>query len=246
MVNWYSQDFIVKYTEMDHNLVLKPFSLLNYLQDLASQNAEDLGFGYSFICEKNLAWFLIKYRIEFTDYPVNPNKITVKTQPRGYNKLFAYRDFEIFNDDKLVGKAASMWSLVDVNSRSMIPIESAIPNHPVMRPFEKRDTDLQYGKIRIGDDFEIEKVFEVRYNDLDVNKHTNNGNYIIWAFEPLDYKFKETHKIKTMDIVFKKETKYGDKIISQLSFKDELTTLHRLKNENGDDICLFECVWKEI
>ena len=115
-----------------------------------------------------------------------------------------------------------------------------------MRPFEKKETDLQYGKIRMNDEIYAEKTFEVRYNDLDVNKHTNNGNYIIWAFEAIPYEFKDTHKIKTMDILFKKETKYGDKIISQLSFKDGLTTLHRLKNENGDDLCLFECVWDNI
>ena len=33
-----------------------------------------------------------------------------------------------------------MWSLVDVESRSMIPIDSAIINHPIMRPYEKSDT----------------------------------------------------------------------------------------------------------
>ena len=33
----------VKYSEMDHNLALKPYSLLNFLQDIASENAEKLG-----------------------------------------------------------------------------------------------------------------------------------------------------------------------------------------------------------
>ena len=71
----------------------------------------------------------------------------------------------------------------------------------------------------------LEREFEVRYNDLDVNFHTNNGNYIIWAFEPLDFEFRNSHKIKTLDIVFKKETKYGEKIISQVQFLSENTTV---------------------
>ena len=40
----------VKYSEMDYNLTLKPSALLNYLQDFASENAESLNFGYSYIC----------------------------------------------------------------------------------------------------------------------------------------------------------------------------------------------------
>lgn len=94
IINGYVENINVKYSEMDYNKALKPFSLLNYLQDIASKNAEDLGFGYSFITPKNIAWFLLKYHMEFNTYPVDVKNLTLKTQPRGYNKLFAYRDFE--------------------------------------------------------------------------------------------------------------------------------------------------------
>lgn len=59
----------ITYSEMDYNLVLKPSVLFNYLQDLASENAENLGFGYSATYPKNLGWFLLKYRMEFENYP---------------------------------------------------------------------------------------------------------------------------------------------------------------------------------
>lgn len=52
IINGYVENINVKYSEMDYNKALKPFSLLNYLQDIASKNAEDLGFGYSFITPK--------------------------------------------------------------------------------------------------------------------------------------------------------------------------------------------------
>ena len=50
----------------------------------------------------------------------------------------------------------------------------------------------------------LEKEFEVRYNDLDVNGHANNGNYIVWAFEPLSFEFRSEYKLKTLDMLFKK------------------------------------------
>ena len=65
----FEEEIKVKYSEMDFKLGLKPSALLNFLQDLASENAENLGFGYSYITPKNLAWFLLKYRMEFDKYP---------------------------------------------------------------------------------------------------------------------------------------------------------------------------------
>ena len=41
----FEEQIKVKYSEMDYKLALKPSSLLNFLQDLASANAEKLGFG---------------------------------------------------------------------------------------------------------------------------------------------------------------------------------------------------------
>ena len=114
-----------------------------------------------------------------------------------------------------------------------------------MPAYQKREGDLVFSKIK-HENPTIEKEFEVRYNDLDVNQHANNGNYIIWAFEPLDFNFKSTHKLKTLDLIYKKEAKFGEKIISQIEFKDTNTTVHRLKNIQEEDLCLLECTWEKI
>ena len=89
----------VRYSEMDYDLGLKPSALMLFLQDLASDNAEQLGFGYTFVREHNLAWFLLKYHMEFDEYPSGTYDLTIKTEPRGYNKLFAFRDFEFYKDE---------------------------------------------------------------------------------------------------------------------------------------------------
>lgn len=241
--NGYEEKLNIKYSEIDQNCALKPYSLLNFLQDIASKNAEDWGFGYSYIHPKNLAWFLIKYRMEFIDYPFDIQELTLKTEPRGYNKLFAYRDFELYREEKLLGRMSSMWSIVDINTRSIVPIKTAIPDNPYMVPLSKRDDDLSFAKITPVTNHSEIKDFEVRYNDLDVNGHANNGNYIVWAFEPLNFDFKNSHKIKTIDMLFKKEAKFGENFISQVEFKDEKTTLHRLLNSEGEDLFQMECCW---
>lgn len=242
----YSEKITIKYSETDQNLAMKPYALLNFLQDIASKNAEDNGFGYSFIYPKNYAWFLIKYRMEFTDYPFDVQDLTLVTEPRGYNKIFAYRDFELKKSDKVIARMASQWSIVDINTRSMVHIGNTLNDNPNMPLLEKREDDLKYDKIPLITTPDITKDFEVRYNDLDVNGHANNGNYIVWGFEPLSFEFKNSHKIKILDMVFKKEAKYGEKFVSQVQFIDDKTTLHRLINSSGEDLCLIKCVWDKI
>ena len=40
------RDVDVRYSEMDYHKILKPSSLLNFLQDIATFAADDGGFGY--------------------------------------------------------------------------------------------------------------------------------------------------------------------------------------------------------
>ncbi|MBQ7764217.1 hypothetical protein IJ384_02485 [bacterium] len=243
--NDYKENITVKYSEIDHNKAMKPFALLNFLQDIASKNAEDYGFGYSYMNPKNYAWFLIKYRMEFEDYPFDVQDLVLKTEPRGYNRLFAFRDFELFKGEKLLGRVHSMWSVVDIESRSMVAVSNAIPDNPYMVAFEKREDDLSFSKIAPLTSFNLKQEFEVRYNDIDVNGHANNGNYIVWAFEPLSYEFKTNHKIKNIDMVFKKEAKLGENLTSFVEIKDENTTIHSLKNQAGEELFQAQCLWEK-
>lgn len=235
------KNFKLRYSEIDYDTVLKPSALLQFLQDVASENAEELGFGYSYIVRKNLAWFLLKYHIEFDDYPRGMSDLKIKTNPRGYNKLFAYRDFEIFSNDKLIGRASSTWALVDLEMGGMRDVADELGGNPHMIQFEKRDNDLKYEKVKPPEKIDKEHIFEIRFDDLDVNQHVNNVNYIVWAFEPLDFEFRKAKKLKTLDMVFKKEVKYGNKIISQVEISGDCTN-HILKRDD-EELCLIKAQW---
>lgn len=234
----------VKYSEMDYKQAVKPSAILNYFQDMASENAENLGFGYSFITKKNLAWFLLKYRIEFMKYPVGVYSLTLKTQPRGYNKIFAFRNFEICNGQELLARASICWALVNTVTGKMANIGEALEFNSGMPPYQKQSEDLDFEKISVPEKIDFESVFDIRYDDIDVNCHANNCNYIIWALEPLGFDFRSSHCIKTMDIIFKKEIKFGSKVLSQIEIINENNTLHILKNfDTGEELSLINIVW---
>ncbi|MBQ8636236.1 hypothetical protein IJX73_00085 [bacterium] len=240
----YKTNYKIRYSELDCNLSLKPASLLQLLQDSASENAENLGFGYSFLAKNNLGWFLLKYHIEFYDYPKDACTLTIATEPRGYNKIFAFRDFAIFQKEKIAAKATTTWSLVDLKEKSMTNIADVLIDNPYMKQFEKKEDDLKYCKISQLNKIDIEKTFDIRFDDLDVNQHVNNSNFLVWALESLDYNFRKTKQLKALDIIFKKEIKYGNKICSQVELIDN-TTKHILKNsETNEELALIQIEWK--
>ena len=79
--------------------------------------------------------------------------------------------------------------------------------------------------------------------DIDVNKHANNCNYIIWALETLTFE-ERTRKIKTLDVNYKKEITYGETVVSQVEIKENQTN-HVLKNAKTDDVlCSILIEWE--
>ena len=235
----------IRYSDSDCNGSLKPFSLLNFFQDLAAESAERLGFGYSAIYPQKLMWVLLKYRIEFAAYPKHVNQLTIKTEPRGYNRMFAYRNFEVYADGQRCARASSVWALVHSETLEIAHVERIVGDNPNMPKFSPNETDLKFGKIAPLTQADYEETFKVRYNDIDVNMHANNGNYIVWAIEPLPYAWKHEKQLKAIDIVFKKEIKCAEQLLSKVQILDEHTTLHALTHaQTQQELCLLKCEWE--
>ena len=232
----------LQYYEMNTAERLKESVLLLFLQDIASDNAETNGFGYNWCLEHNLGWFLLKYRIELSQYPQNINYIEIETESRGANRLFAYRDFDIYTpDNNLIGRVASCWGLVDMSTKSMV---APLIIKPEFESFEKRDTDLKFYKIQLPKDFDYEKIYEVRYDDLDLNHHANNSNYISWALETLPYDFRNNNTVSNVDILLKNDTTAGETIIAQTKINN-FQTIHVIKNKaDNTDLAHLNIEWK--
>lgn len=241
----FSKEYEIKYYEQNVNGDLKESALLNFLQDIATLSAESLGFGPTFVFSNNYAWVVLKYHIEIYKELRNLTSITIKTEPRGTSKLYAFRDFEVYTPDgKCSAKAVSTWALIDMESRRILPASKLLP---MMKPYEKRDTDLEYEKIDSVCAPSYEKVFDVRFDDIDVNHHANNSNYIVWALETIPSKYRLKYTPASVDIKYKKEISLGGKVHSCTSVVHNDTgfeTMHVIKdNETHDELSLLHIKW---
>lgn len=239
----------VSIAEADCMHRIKPVLLFNHMQELAAAAIEkyDIRYGWNELLKLGYAWFLMKYRVEFDSFPTDVNEIKILTESRGCKRMNAYRDFEIFDNntgDRIL-KAASSWYIVDINNKSIINLQKEFPEFIL---FQSREDDLEYQKLKSGNEFDSEKIFHVRYDDLDINNHVNNTVYITWALEVLDYDFRTAHNIKAMDIYFKHEVTYGESIISKVKYDNENNiTEHIIVNaETGDELCLLRIEFSQI
>lgn len=113
-----------------------------------------------------------------------------------------------------------------------------------MRVLKKRNTDLKFNKIQLPKDFDYEKIYEVRYDDLDLNHHANNSNYISWALETLPYDFRNNNTVSNVDILLKNDTTAGEIIIAQTKINN-FQTIHVIKNKaDNTDLAYLNIEWK--
>ncbi len=244
-----SGTYQVSMSELDRAQAIKPAALLNFMQDLASKSISkiDKGLSCEDLVQKGLGWFLIRYRIEFDNYPVGVEAVKMFTECRGVNRMTTYRDFECYDlaTGKRLFRALTSWFLVNLNTKSIVNIQNEVPD---FINFEKRDDDLSLQKIRPQEDFDNEKVFHVRYDDLDINGHVNNTVYVTWAMEALDYDFRSKHNLKSLDIYFKHEVKYGDDIVTSVKIDyQNLESTHLIKDaKSGIEVCLLKAQYVAI
>lgn len=243
----FQKEYEIKYYEQNVKGSLKESALLNFMQDIATLSAESLGFGPGFVFANNYAWVVLKYHIELYNEIKNTSTLRIKTEPRGTSKLYAYRDFEFYtNNSQPSGKAVSTWVLIDMDTRKLLPAQQILAGY--MPPYEKREGELVYNKILLPEQIDYKKEFEVRFDDIDVNHHANNSNYIIWALEALDNDFRIKHHPVSIDIKYRKETSSGTKVLSiaqKLTDENKIYTRHIIKDlKNGEELSSSLIQWE--
>jgi len=127
----------VRTCEVDFHNRLKASALFDLMQEAASNNAVQLGFGYDDMRERNQFWVLSRAMLRVHSAPGFGEEIIVETWPKGVEKLFALRDF-IFYDSAMarIGEATTAWLIVNAGTLRPTSPESIrhgvtfLDNHP--------------------------------------------------------------------------------------------------------------------
>jgi len=216
----WEESFKIRTYDVDFNDKVKLSSIFNFMQEAATNHADHLNVGFKELLEEGLFWVLSRVIIEVVDFPRLGDKIKVETWPKGTNKLFALRDFKIYNsENEVIAKATTAWLMID--SEKMRPQRPKVFVEKI--PYFRDTHALLELPVKIQEPQMKDVVFnkKVRYTDVDINNHMNNVKYVelvIDSFCQNTFKEKQIHK---MQINFLSECRFEDEIqVLKGNFKD--------------------------
>ncbi|MDZ7694202.1 MAG: thioesterase [Balneolaceae bacterium] len=203
----FTQSFAIRSSEVRPSGNAKLQTICDLLQEVAGNHALELNWDVTQLKEHNLTWFLHRLDLEIEKYPRWRENVTVQTWPSGSDRLRAYRDFLILDDnEEVLVRALSYWLMINLESRR----PSRMPKEVL--EISPKNTDhvlpLKDDRPQFPENIFDKKQFAVRYSDLDINEHVNNIKYVEWITETLPVQ----HQIKAFDIEFKAECGYGSKV----------------------------------
>lgn len=188
---------------------LKNTSLLSYLEDVACMHSEIAGYGVTNMDTVKRTWILLSWKIEIKKRPNFNDFLKVRTWSRLIEKFYAFRDFEIFNqNDELIAIATSKWVFVDIEKDKLVKISDEISNkyEPENKSvFEEKDLP----KFKEPENY-INKIdYKITKNMIDINNHLHNIYYMDIAKEVLPIGIEEPNNF---EIMYKKEIKLGETV----------------------------------
>ena len=242
--NMYAFPSRVRFSETDQAGEVKLYEILNYLQDCATFQTEDVGAGLNYMQQHHMAWMVSAWHIKILRYPSLGEEILIGTLPYKLKGVLGYRNFvmDTQKGERLVS-AASLWTLVDTQKGLPMRIpETLKEKYPLCMPLEET---FGSRKIRLSEDevFEKQKPFSVQSHHMDSNQHVNNGKYIEIAQTFLPEGATHPDEVR---IEYKKQARLGDRIVPMRNKTErngqEIFTVS-LENEEGEKYCVTEFIF---
>lgn len=243
----FRKKFEVHYYEVNNHEEANIASVLNYFQETSICHSAGIGNSVPTLIQSNLGWVIIQWYVEVKRYPVCGENITAETWASGFNKFYATREFNMYDDhENVIAKATSLWILMDISKRRPVRIPQEFID--AYAPSNVRSIDFEFKKF---DKTEYEKVddreFYIRRSDIDTNGHVNNVKYAEWVLETIPENIYSKYMLENFEIVYKKETTYGNKIksVCEREYEDDDKCIYKSVISSNEVNAEARTVWKK-
>lgn len=221
MLKTYQEDFLVRTCNCDMTGHWRPSAILETMQEMAGTHSELLGLGRGTLIRQHIVWILTRVEVEMDRYPAIGERVTVETFPMPTRRWFFPRYF-VFRDaqGQEIGRAGTLWALLDVTTRKMAAPDAAGDRIP-----DNRDLTAPLGlpaTVReVAGTIESSTFLPV-FTDLDVNQHVNNTRYMDWCCNALGIETMSAKCLRRFCVNYNAELRPGQEVRAEL---------HRLGDE---------------
>ena len=199
----WSENCAVRFSAIDKSDTMTLDTALNFFQEAAISHAENLGVGREAMARTNQVWILSRMSVMVNRRPRYGETVTVRTWPRGGEKLFALRDFDMRDaEGNPAIQARSCWLIIDMGKRRPLRPQSLMDNLPL-----NEGQDALSAAVGLEERKSLRKTAERRalYTDVDYNGHVNNVSYIRWIEDTIDPALLEQAARMRLDINYLNE-----------------------------------------
>lgn len=192
----------------DSNRKIRLDGLVKLLVEASIQNSFDVEGHF------DSPWILYRWYIEVFDDIFWKEDVEIHSYSNKIESYLAYRNFDVYKDGKMVARANTKWLLLDENHAKLIKI----PSNLIEMYGQYGGFEAPKKEIKPLDNYENKKKILIRKADIDMNNHVNNAAYFQYINEGVNL---ENKKVKTIEILYKKELKYGDDVFIEYTDNDE-------------------------
>lgn len=243
----YTKDYEINYYNVDAKLNCSITSIVNLLADIGTVQSEKLGVGMDYCKEHDKTWVFYQYDIKINKYPKCYDKLTVETDPSGFKKFYASREYKVYNKEttELMVSGEAIFFYIDLSKRRAVRIPEE--QYAIYGIDESNNKDFEVERLEKLKEAKYSKDFSVRYSDIDSNRHVNNTKYIEWAMEvmPIDIVIK--YNLNRIRVTFEKECTYGEDIVTSVEIREaengEMISLHNISTKEGKNLSTLICYW---
>ncbi len=230
MMKTYEEQFRILTRDCDMNGKWRISAILEAMQEAAGMHSMLLGCGRDDLLKNNTVWVLSRCELRMDRYPAIGEKITVSTFPMPTRICFFPRYF-VFTDGHgdMIGKAGTLWLLLDIRTRKMLPpgdVGRLIPDNTDLSVPMKLPATV--GQLQ-GEEFITE--YTPVYTDLDVNGHVNNARYADWLCNTLGIEMMRQYEADSVILNYNHEIVPGQRVTLRRVLRDQQ---YRLTGYVGD------------
>ena len=197
----YTEEFKLRYREVDRNGFVKTQSWFDFMQEAAAEHATRLGAGYAALAARGCFWVLSSLRLEVLRRARIGETLTLATWPGAFRRLFALRHFSFTDGGGAeVARASSQWMILSQESGRPQRTDAVLPGIPNNT---ERPAYFDFGvKIPVAAEEAAPMVVPIHYSMEDVNGHLNNAEYVGIAQNWLDRRLDRPNGIREIEIAF--------------------------------------------
>ena len=210
-INIWQETLPVRFGNIDSSDRVTLAAVFDFFQEAAISHAEHLGVGREAMARTGQVWVLSRMSVLILRRPRWTETLTLRSWPRGAEKLFALRDYDLRDTEGaplVLGRSG--WLVLDREKRRPLRSQSFIEGLPRNEGLDALaglppGLEARNGLSLMGERRAV-------YSDIDCNGHVNNARYVQWIQDSLAPGHLIQARGMRLDINYLREVMGGDSI----------------------------------